>query len=183
MNRKPRTLRLRDYLAGPDAWGRAEGREVFAKLIAAVERDSSTMVFAISMTGVRRTDISFASESVVELARRFRCNKGFCLVNLMDEDLLDNWEAAAVRKEQPLTVWDNGKARIIGAEPSRGNAEVLAYALTQDRLTAAQVASKLDLQLTNASTKLKQLWEQGFLLRQEEVQETGGREFYYFRIR
>ena len=36
--------------------------------------------------------------------------------------------------------------------------------------------------IANASTKFKQLWEQGFLLRQESVADSGGVEFVYQRI-
>jgi len=36
--------------------------------------------------------------------------------------------------------------------------------------------------VANASNKFRQLWEKGFLLRREEVAESGGMEYTYFRI-
>ena len=131
---------------------------------------------------MRRIDISFAAETVVELARRYRKEKGFCLIDVSDEDLLGNWEAAAMKQNQPLFVWMDGKSQIIGLQPSRGNARALEFALKREEVTAAELASALKLQITNASMKLKQLWEKGFLLRRQTAAASGGVEFVYFRI-
>ena len=81
-----------------EGWGRAEGRLVYGKLVNVVEAHPGATVFKISMAGIIRVDISFASETVVEFARRFRGIKGFCFVDLSDQDLIDNWSAAAERK-------------------------------------------------------------------------------------
>ena len=43
--------------------------------------------------------------------------------------------------------------------------------------------SDLDLTITNASTKLKQLLEQGYLMRKQEMATSGGVEYLYFPIR
>jgi hypothetical protein len=40
-----------------------------------------------------------------------------------------------------------------------------------------------DMSIANASTKFKQLWEQGFLLRRETTAESGGVEYVYCRIK
>ena len=74
-----------------DGWGHEQGRLVFSRLLKAVEANPETEIFLISLEGVRRTDASFPRESVVELARRYREHRGFCLVGVQDEDLLDNW--------------------------------------------------------------------------------------------
>jgi hypothetical protein len=139
-------------------------------------------VYRVSLDGVKRTDASFPRESVIELAKRFRGNKGFCLVDIADSDLLDNWDAAATKREQPMTVWRNGKPEIIGRKPTAGNEVVLNYVLTNGEATAAAIAKQLKLQLTNASTKLRQLEKDGFIMRREETSPTGGIEYSYFRI-
>ncbi len=182
MNEKSVTLQLFDFTGGPDAWGRAEGREVFQQLLEAIEKHPGTLVFRVSLKGMRRVDISFAAESVVELARRFRKEKGFCLVDVSDEDMLENWEAAATKQNQPLFVWMDGKSRLIGLQPSEGNARPLEFALRREEVTAAELASAQKLMITNASMKLIQLWEKGFLLRRQTVAASGGIEFVYFRI-
>lgn len=165
-----------------DGWGNAEGREVFQRLLKTTESDPGKLIYRISLEGVRRTDASFPRESVVELAIRFRGKKGFCLVDISDPDLLDNWKAAAVMREQPLTIWQNGKPEIIGRKPTAGNEEVLRYVLYNGEASAATVARELKLQLTNASTKLRQLEKDGFIMRRDEASPTGGIEYIYFRI-
>lgn len=182
MNQIRTTISLRNLMDAPYGWGRDQGREVFQGLIKQVESHPGKLVIEVSLKGVERTDISFASETVVELAKRYRGNKGFLLSNVADADLLENWEAAASKKSQPIMVWDGSKLEVIGAQPSQGNAATFEYVLTKGSATAAEIATAFDFQITNASTKLKQLWEQGFLLRRQEIAESGGVEFRYFAI-
>lgn len=184
MNENWRNIRLRDFMHGSDAWGHDEGREVFFKLLKAVEDNPGCQVFRISLNGVRRTDASFPRESVIELAKRLRGSKGICLLDASNQDLLDNWDMAAVKKDQPLLVWNpDNSYRILGPQPSRGTKEIFEYVVNASRATAVSAAKALDLKLTNASTKLKTLSEQGFLLRRDEVAPSGGIEFVYFAIK
>ena len=67
--------------------------------------------------------------------------------------------------------------------PSKGNQEVLDYVKSHNTATATMLKSDLELTITNASSKLKQLLEQGYLLRKQEVAASGGVEFQYFPIR
>jgi hypothetical protein len=183
MNEDVRVLALREIMDRPEGWGRAQGREVYQRLLRSVEETPGTVVFKISMKDVKRVDISFASETVVEIARRYRGTKGFCLVDLTDPDLIENWDAAAARKGQPLLVWEGRTGRLIGAEPSQGCREAFQFALRHPTVRAAEFAeSKDDMTIANASMKFKQLWEQGFLLRQESVANSGGVEFVYQRV-
>ncbi len=50
------------------------------------------------------------------------------------------------------------------------------------RFSDSEIAEKAGLSIANASTKFKQLWEQGFLMRNESVADSGGVEFLYQRI-
>jgi len=183
MNEGVRVLGLRQVMDRPEGWGRGQGREVYQRLLRSVEENPGTLVFRVSMKGVERVDISFASETVVELARRYRGTKGFCLVDLTDPDLIENWDAAAAKKGQPLLVWHGKSARLIGAEPTQGCRDAFQFALQRPQARAAEFAeSKKDISIANASMKFKQLWEQGFLLRQESTADTGGVEYVYQRI-
>jgi hypothetical protein len=183
MKQKSATIiELRKLMERDDGWGNEEGRQVFQRLIKAIEDDPGKLVYGISLRGVKRTDASFPRESVVELARRYRGRKGFYLLHIADRDLLDNWEAAAIKREQPLTVWSNAKPEIIGRNPTAGNKGVLDFVLSCGEVTAANTAKQLKLQLTNASTKLRQLEQDGFIMRRDETSATGGIEYKYFRI-
>jgi hypothetical protein len=182
MNEGVQVLALREFMDRPDGWGRVQGRDVYQRLLRSVEENPGTLVFRVSMKGVQRVDISFASETVVELARRYRGTKGFCLVDLTDLDLIENWDAAAAKKGQPLLVWQNKSARLIGTEPTQGCQEAFRFALERRQARAAQFAETKDMSIANASMKFKQLWDQGFLLRRESTADTGGVEYVYHRI-
>ncbi len=178
-------LRLRTYMTEDDGWGRAAGRETHRGLVDFVEANPGILIFRISNEGVRRIDISFASESVVELARRYRGKKGFCFVGLSDEDQRENWAAAAKRAGQPLMSWDDkGSLVVLGPEPSSGNSDAFRFALGRREAKATEyAATSRSMSITNASSKFKQLWEQGFLLRRESAAESGGVEYLYMPIR
>jgi hypothetical protein len=177
-------LRLRDYMDSAEGWGRPDGRVTHQRLVEFVEKHPGVMIFRVSLANVRRVDISFASETVVELARRYRGNKGFCLIGLTDPDQRENWEAAAQRAKHPImSLNEQGQLEILGVEPTPGNSDALKFALGKPETRAAEYAASKDgVSITNASTKFKQLWEQGFLLRREAVAESGGVEFAYFRV-
>ncbi len=183
INERGPVIALRDFMDEAEGWGRASGREVYQRLLRFVEENPGVTVFQVSLKGVKRVDISFASETVVELAKRYRGSKGFCFIDLTDPDLLENWEAAAAKKGQPIMVWKGREGRIIGVEPSQGNREAMVFALGRPQARAAEFAELVpNMSIANASTKFKQLWEQGFLLRRESVADSGGVEFVYSRI-
>src|SRR5262249_15962099 len=98
MNEGARVLALRAFMHRPDGWGREQGRVVYQGLLRAVEASAGSLVIRISMKGVHRIDMSFASETIVELASRFRGAKGICLVDLADDDMIENIDAAAAKK-------------------------------------------------------------------------------------
>jgi hypothetical protein len=176
-------LSLLAFMGAPQGWGREQGREVYNKLLRFVESRAGANVFLVSVKGVSRVDISFASETIVELARRFRGTKGFPFVDLTDPDMIENWEAAAERKKQPLILKSNSSYRVIGLQPTQGTADALQFALSRPTCRAAEFASaNPNVSISNASMKFKQLWEQGFLLRYEAVAESGGVEYIYCRI-
>lgn len=173
-------IHLLDLIPSGEAWGNDEGRKVFADLLKFVEAHPGVQVFEVSLAGIRRTDASFPRESVVELAKRFRKLATFFLTNVDNEDLLDNWDLAALKKEQPLFVrLSNGKPRMLGPQLSAAKQKLLDYVVKNQRVRTNQVAADLCLKVSNASTQLKELWEMGYVLRREEVADTGGLEFVY----
>lgn len=175
-------IKLHDLVGREDAWGRAMGREVFARLLAEVERRPDEAVIGISLKGVRRLDVSFSSESIVELARRYRGSKGFYLTDVADGDLEENIDAAAKRIDQPIVVRDGKSPRYIGALPSPGVKDALDFVVERVQARAAEFATAKSMSIANASNKFKQLWNHGFLLRRESAADSGGVEFVYHRI-
>ena len=136
------------------------------------------MVFKVSMKGVERVDISFASETLVELARRYRGSKGFCFIDLSDPDLIENWEAAAAKKGQPIMLWQGSVLRVIGADPSEGD-RGLSHSRSRTKGPCRRVRRE---QRGHVHRERKHevqatLRNQAFLLRRECVAESGGVEY------
>ena len=91
-------IRLRDCMDRADGWGRTEGREAYQRLVAAVEALPGVDIFRVSFKGIERVDLSFASETVVEVARRFRKEKGICIVDLNDEESHSEYRLGGLQK-------------------------------------------------------------------------------------
>ena len=182
MNEVTIVLALRDFMDRSEGWGRSEGRETYNRMLTFVEHHGNALVFRVSLKGVKRIDISFASETVIELARRYRRQKGFCLVDLADQDIVENIGAAAERKQQPLLIWAGSSAELVGVKPNEGAKAAFQFAMGRNQARATEFADKTGISIANASMKFKQLWEQGFLLRRESNADTGGVEFVYTRI-
>jgi hypothetical protein len=183
MNRDSVTIRLRDCMDYDDAWGHAAGQEVFQRLLAVVQKHVGTTVFRVSLAGVKRTDASFPRESVIRLAKQLRKAKGFCLVDADDADLLDNWDAAAGKQEQPLLAYQVAGWRLLGPQPSEGLRALFSYMRDREAVTTSEACRALRLNAPNASNKLKALWEQGYVLRREGTAASGGLEYEYFVAR
>lgn len=177
------TVKLFDLLKSSDGWGNARGKEVGALLENFIKGHPAADIFNVSFEGIKRTDASFSRESVVEIASRFRTKHAVTIVDLDDDDLIENLEVASIKKEQPLFLWQDNSWKLLGPSPTKGNTDLLNYILEVAEGTASSAASALDLKLTNASTKLKQLWESGYIMRREEMASSGGIEFVYYRIK
>jgi len=183
MNQKAAHIVLRDYLATSDAWGHALGHRVQEALRGFVEEKGGQILFAISLRGITHTDVSFPRTAVVELAKHFRARRGFYLIEVEDEDVLENWDSAAERCDQPLFVWaDDRRHHLLGPQPGEGKRAMLDHVLSVGAATAGEAARALDIKVPNASNKLKELWEEGYLLRRERIAPTGGVEYEYVRI-
>jgi hypothetical protein len=176
-------ISLLTYMDRSDGWGRAQGSQVYERLRKVVESHPTEVIFRISLRGVEHTDISFPRESVVELAKTYRGMRGFCITDLTDPDLYDNWDAGAQRREQPLIRWNEDKSwGILGPQPSIGLLPMFEYVMSVSVAYTNESAAHLHLKIPNASNKLKQLWLEGYILRRERSANSGGVEYEYLRI-
>jgi len=173
---------LVDFTESAHPFGNRKGREVYQKLLDVVEDHPATSIFVISLKGIKATDASFPRESVVSIAKQFRGEKGFFLTDFNSRDLIDNWSYAAKAKEQPLIIWYDHSHEIIGPDITSSTKDLVEYVIEKGKVTTSKVADDLNLSVQNASTKLKNLVKQGFVLRSEEIADTGGVEFKYHSI-
>jgi hypothetical protein len=183
MNQKSTLVKLRDLTKNARPFGNSEGKEVFRRLLDFAEQSPSVKVFGISLDGIEATDASFPRESVISVAKHLRGEKGFYLADMSNRDLIDNWSYAAQAKDQPLVIWRDSGFEIIGPELTTATRELVEYVLTKGPVLASQVSKDLDLSVPNASTRLKKLVSDGYILRTEDVADTGGIEYRYSAIK
>ncbi|MVF12330.1 MarR family transcriptional regulator [Ketobacter sp. MCCC 1A13808] len=184
-----RTLALKDYLpiSSPTLWGSDDGVEVRSRLVKEIDKLTSVHIIYLSMEGIENIDASFSREAIVKTIKNYRPGKGFCLTDIENPDYLDNLFSPAVKLEQPVFIKIDNSYQIIGPNrenaPSKTNQPILDYIQSHGHATAVELAKALSLQLTNASTKLKQLLEQGFVLRAQDSTAGPGLEYFYYPIR
>jgi hypothetical protein len=183
MKQNPIVVTLRTFTENEHPFGNIEGKIVFRKLSDFVEQNPNVDVFGISLEGIEATDASFPRESVVSLAKQLRGEKGIFLKNIYNRDLIDNWNYAAKAKDQPLVIWNDDSFEIIGPDLNKSTRDLVEYVLRQGAVLASQVAGDLNLSVQNASTRLKNLVIQGYLIRSEDVADSGGIEFKYSAIK
>lgn len=176
-------INLRDFTNGDHPFGNVQGKEVFRKLSDYVDSHPSVLIVGISLAGIEATDASFPRESVISVAKRVRGEKGIYLEQIQNRDILDNWSYAARALEQPLIYWDEDSPVILGPEMTTAAKELLDYVLANGAVLASQVASDLDISVQNASTRLKKLVSQGYILRTEVAADSGGIEYVYLAIK
>lgn len=176
-------ITLRNFTKDAHPFGNVQGKDIFQELKSVVDNNSLVEVFGISLAGIEMSDASFPRESVIAIAKQYRGDKGFYLTDVSNSDLIDNWQYGAQAKEQPLVIWSDSDYKIIGPTMSKSTQSLVEFVLNKLSVTAAQVASEFDLSIPNASTRLKNLFKSGYILRSEKVAESGGKEFFYKAIK
>lgn len=105
-----------------------------------------------------------------------------CLIDLGEGEVCDNIAAAALAAGVPLMAWSGEIGRMLGPPPSPGLMPAFAYAMEHRQVRARGLAHTGALSLTNASSKLNQLWAGGYLMRGKVGQASGGMEYLYARL-
>jgi len=183
MKQNSMVINLREFTSGDHPFGNVQGRQTYNKLAEFIDANPSQAVFGISLNEIVATDASFPRESIIAIAKQYRGEKGFFLEGIKSRDLIDNWNYAARAKEQPLVIWSEEGFELIGPEVSSSTKALLEYIFANLSVTTSRVASDLHITVQNASTQLKKLVNLGFIMRSEEIAESGGLEYIYNAIK
>ena len=81
-----------------------------------------------------------------------------------------------------MTIWNGIDSKVVGPTLSPALAEALGIALARPTVRTADLAQASTASIPSASTRLKALWERGYLMREEKPAASGGVEFVYQRI-
>ncbi|MGS2724868.1 hypothetical protein ACVBEJ_14100 [Porticoccus sp. GXU_MW_L64] len=175
-------MRLIEFTENDHPFGNQQGRAALLKLSDYID-DHEADIYEISLEGIVATDASFPRESVISLAKMHKGDKGFYLTGQLSKDLLDNWHYAAMAKEQPLILKQDGNYKIIGPAPKAGAKDLLDFVMEEGVVTTAKVVQKFGGSAQNASAKLKKLFAAGLIIGHKAVAESGGLEFIYKAIK
>ncbi|HMT48301.1 MAG TPA: hypothetical protein PKE59_14280 [Novosphingobium sp.] len=173
---------LRNLTLAPECWGQMAGEKIGQVLINRIAAAPDDLVWHLSLKGVTRIDVTFAARALVRVVQHFRASRRICLVDLESEDVAANIAAAAERMDVPVTVWHGERAEVLGPAPSATARSALAFALGRRQTFARDLAAAQHMSITNASTRLRHLWERGYLMREEVRAPSGGCEFAYAPI-
>lgn len=184
MNQNLHLISLIDFTGNDDhPFGNVLGKESFRRLSEYIDSHPQYSIFEISLKGIIATDASFPRESVLSIAKLYRQTNSFFISNVQNPDTLDNWDYAAKAKAQPIIAWNGEAYRVLGPELTSSTSQMLDYVLTKNGVLAAQVAADLGISVQNASTRLKKLVSEGYILRTEVAAESGGIEYVYQAIK
>lgn len=179
MKQKNYTLNLRQYADESNPYGTSRGRKAHGLLVRDIDVLHGASVVGISLVDIEAADVSFFRESIIYTVKRYSKQIAFYVFDITDEDLLSNLHGAAISGDQSLTCWVGHECRFVGPEPSASSKALLDFVVEHRETTTAKAASALDISVQNASTRLKRLADDGFLLRSEESADSGGKEFVY----
>ena len=171
-------LSLKEYCENKNPWGSHQGKKTYEKLHAVVSATEDDSI-EVSLGGIDSLDPSFFRESLVSLAWNLRGQKYFHISDVSNSDIKDNCSLGCLKHKMPLILVDKGLKSFIGPEISEPTQKLLDYVILKGEVTTPNLARDLKLSVQNASTRLKRLASEGYLVRKNEGSKTGGREYTY----
>lgn len=162
-------------------YGTIRGKQTYERLVDYIE-SVNTPLIGISFKGLLMADSSYLRESIISVVKKFRDERTIFISDLTDPDIIYNLKLAANAKNQPIINWVGSKCEVFGPQPSSTNQALLDLVISNRSVTTSKASTVLDISVQNASTKLKKLFEDGYVSRTEEAAETGGKEFVYHVI-
>ncbi|RYY80280.1 MAG: winged helix-turn-helix domain-containing protein [Moraxellaceae bacterium] len=176
-------IELRDFTESPRPYGNVQGRSTFSKITDHINQLFNVSLIRISFADIEEADISYSREAVVSFAKYYKGEKGIYITNVENDDIIENLHFACIAKNQPLLVWANNDYKILGEPLSLPNLTLLEIVLKKRIATTASVAKELNISVQNASTRLKKLVDDGYILRKEVSAESGGKEYIYTPVK
>ena len=165
-------LSFRNFMEGSKGWGTDNGLECYARLFTFLDNHKKMNVFNLSMHGVEEMDYTFAFETIGQLIWYFSSTDqtGFCISDLDNRDIILNISAACEDSLLPILVIrdvddPNDRYMLIGNPPSKSLSSAYYHVLGNGFVSAEDYASLTNLKISNARSKLDELFDAGYLFR------------------
>lgn len=173
---------VRDIIGKYSMIGSFLGHFLFHQLSEISREHPLVDVFELSMLGILATDVSAMKFGIISFASSLQLERGVHVVEFENHDVEDNLNGAAHLWGFPVTVTLDSGIAIFGPRPAGGLWSCYDLCRKRGSLRSTEAVKELDLKLTNASSKLHQLWGGGYLLRREEAHPSGGQSYVYYPI-
>lgn len=172
-------MKLTNFLKTNIVFGRKEGKIVGEKIKAEIEKNNK-YIHEISFKGIVFADATFLLESIVLIAKQYKGQRGICVSEIENPDIIFNLNFAAKFVQQPIThIGFNNNIELLGSSLTVLNQQLLNFVIKNKPVSSVQAASNFNLSIQNASAKLKKLVDEGYLLRTEQFADSGGFEYLY----
>jgi len=140
----------------------------------------------LDFNGIKSVDVSFADEGIVKLQKEViskkYSNRRIMLINIQ-KSVEENIEGAIFRREEkygeriPILIKRNNKVEILG-KIEKSLKEIFERIIELGALSARELVEELDIEINNASNKLKKLYDYGLVYRDEIINEEGRQHIY-----
>lgn len=179
----PYRLRIAEFIDSGDAWGRELGRKVFKALDDVLfASPADAHIVKIDFDSMKRIDVSFPQEAVVELIRKYMGNRYFFLSGLEDQDIEENVSVALEKRDLSAIIRDSKGYRLTGKPLTDDLQGILKLADEQEEIGSGEVVRRFGMTQQNAANKLAALWKMGLLQRDDRTSRGGGRENRYAKV-
>lgn len=184
-NRHEYDLRLHEYADGSFAWGTQKGSEAFTRIDGLLASLGEGTLVALNYEGIKRTDVSFQREAVVETIRKHRPRLLFVGISLSDLDVRANLESALERRGESLLLRDSGgELAVVGRRLTEEHEATLRTLQGCQEFTSGMLTVEpFRLESSTASARLSALWKAGLVARVQGAAPSGGKEYKYFPIK
>lgn len=173
-----------EALNSPDLVTREFGTIAYNIVKHALEEVGLDEVLLLSFDSIRAVDSSFAGASVIKLLRELvdgKLERKYLVATHLTSNVQESIDTTILGyglKIALLILRDSGDLGYLGhLEPSLG--ETFQMINTHGKLAARELADMKSLEINNASTRLKKLYDLRLIDRTEEISETGRQHLYH----
>lgn len=170
-------IRLIDVTKKNFVMGSKVGDEVLNHLRSSVKGPVNAL--EISLENMTAFDACFVRNGIAAFAKLNSKQIGTIITNVENVDILENLIYGFNAKQMPLLIKNKDGTGSIYGDLNSGGKEVLSFVYSKKQTTTSELSHFLDISSPNASSKLKKLFNQGYIHAYKQDAISGGIEYVY----
>ncbi|EOZ8645403.1 hypothetical protein ACQWTT_001154 [Acinetobacter baumannii] len=170
-------INLIDITKAPFVIGSKAGDQVLNHLRSSISGPINTI--EISLEKMTAFDACFVRNGIATFAKINSKQIGTIITNIGNADVLENLIYGFHAKQMPLLIKNEDGTGSMYGDLNSGGKEVLSFVYSKKQTTTSELAQFLNISSPNASSKLKKLFNQGYLHAYKQDAISGGIEYVY----